>query len=75
MTVENTFAVNWVLALKQVTIWTAERCALLQRLSTNSRERRRASAAVTRRTDTVAVGSSDPFGSTYRRFAAVQAEC
>jgi hypothetical protein len=27
MTVENTFAVNWVLALKQVTIWTAERHA------------------------------------------------
>jgi hypothetical protein len=30
MTVENTFAVNWVLALKQVTIWTAERRVLLQ---------------------------------------------
>jgi hypothetical protein len=29
MTVENTFAVNWVLALKQVTIWTAERWLLL----------------------------------------------
>ena len=56
MTVENTFAVNWVLALKQVTIWTAERKALPRGLIM----RRQANAVSQSRSMISPVGSSDP---------------